>query len=97
MLDGVNELLDQFRQIREVPLDNAVPPALRFDPAPSSSPAPSARGRVVPSYTSAGSRPTADEDLAYAPVTRLAALLRTRKVSSTELTRLYLEPEVDTI
>ncbi|MFQ5689143.1 MAG: amidase [Gemmatimonadota bacterium] len=35
-------------------------------------------------------RPEEDEDLAYLPVSRLASLLRSRQVSSTELTELYL-------
>ena len=32
MLDGVNELLDAFAELRELPLDNKVPPALFFRP-----------------------------------------------------------------
>src|SRR5262249_17780425 len=35
-------------------------------------------------------RPQSDEDLAFLPVTELAALIRGRKVSSVELTQLYL-------
>jgi Asp-tRNA(Asn)/Glu-tRNA(Gln) amidotransferase A subunit family amidase len=91
MRSGVEELLADFARIREIPLDNAVPPALYFDPAPAGAAPPPGRGRVVPSYTAAPSRPSSDEDLAFATVAELATLLRTRKVSSTELTRLYLE------
>ena len=32
MLDGLNELRDSYARIRQVPLDNSVPPAFRFDP-----------------------------------------------------------------
>jgi Asp-tRNA(Asn)/Glu-tRNA(Gln) amidotransferase A subunit family amidase len=35
-------------------------------------------------------RPSDLEDLAFAPVTKLASLIRARKVTSTELTRMYL-------
>jgi Asp-tRNA(Asn)/Glu-tRNA(Gln) amidotransferase A subunit family amidase len=92
MLNGVNELLDAFTALREVPLDNGVPPALIFEPAVLS-PAPlgSREGRARPSRTEAGERPSTDEDLAFAPVSVLAPLLRTRQVSSLELTRLYLD------
>jgi Asp-tRNA(Asn)/Glu-tRNA(Gln) amidotransferase A subunit family amidase len=41
--------------------------------------------------TPAVARPTRLEDLAFAPVTTLAALVRARRVSSVELTRMYLE------
>jgi len=36
-------------------------------------------------------RPAADDDLAFLPVAKLAALVHTREVSSVELTKLYLE------
>jgi hypothetical protein len=36
-------------------------------------------------------KPDRDEDLAFLPVVRLSELIRTRQVSSVELTRLYLE------
>src|SRR5262249_11929756 len=49
------------------------------------------RGSVEPSTAAAPKRPATDEELAFLPVTSLAALLRTRQVSSTELTKLYLE------
>ena len=41
--------------------------------------------------SAAPARPAKSEDLAFLPVTELAALVRTRKVSSVELTNLYLE------
>jgi len=37
------------------------------------------------------SRPGSDEDLAFASVAELSALIRSRRISSTELTRLYLQ------
>ena len=36
-------------------------------------------------------RPDSDEELAFLPVTELSALIRSRQVSSTELTKLYLD------
>ncbi|MCA9163953.1 MAG: hypothetical protein KDA62_13285, partial [Planctomycetales bacterium] len=49
------------------------------------------RAIVEPMEWSAGPRPDSSLDLAFLPVTELAALLRSRQVSSVELTRLYLE------
>ena len=34
MLSGVNELLESFRTLRAIPIDNGVPPALHFRPSP---------------------------------------------------------------
>jgi Asp-tRNA(Asn)/Glu-tRNA(Gln) amidotransferase A subunit family amidase len=92
MLEGVNELLQEFAELREVPLDNSVPPALLFEVRPGAAPrAFRASGRVRPIDAAAGTRPAADDDLAFLPVTQLGALLRTRQISSEELTRLYLD------
>ena len=92
MLEGVNRKLDQYAELREVPLDPGVPPALAFDPAPwAGNAARGPKGAVEISESAARRRPDSSEDLAFATVTELAALVRTRQVSSVELTRLYLE------
>lgn len=92
MLEGLNESLDGYDILRKTPLDNAVPPAVAFDPDPN--------GRttncrttepITMTESAAAVRPSSDEDLAFAPVTELAPLLRTRQISSVELTRLYLK------
>ncbi|HKY32263.1 MAG TPA: amidase [Candidatus Polarisedimenticolia bacterium] len=92
MLDGVNESLGDYARLRAVRLDNAVAPALWFDPRPGqAAPAAGARGAVALPDEPSARRPSADDDLAFLPVSRLAPLLRARKVSSVELTRLYLD------
>lgn len=91
MLDGVNRTLESYAKIRAVPLDNAVPPALWFHPAPATQaprPAPKTPLRWIPARVA---RPASEEDVAFAPVTQLAGWLRRRQLSSVELTRLYLE------
>src|SRR5207248_4379239 len=70
---------------------NAVPPAFVFQPAPWLPAADAPRGSVEPTVREAPKRPEAGDDLAFLPVTALAALVRTRQVSSVELTKLYLE------
>jgi Asp-tRNA(Asn)/Glu-tRNA(Gln) amidotransferase A subunit family amidase len=78
--------------MRPVPLPNGVPPALVFHPAPWLPPADGAGpGTAEPTRHAALKRPESAEDLAFLPVTALAELVRTRQVSSAELTRLYLE------
>jgi Asp-tRNA(Asn)/Glu-tRNA(Gln) amidotransferase A subunit family amidase len=101
MLDGVKEALTGYMKIREVPLDNGVPPVLVFDPGlqgsvpgSGSSAAKPAKARTLISGGQRGRatrRPKSEVDLAFLPVSELSTLVRTRQVSSTELTRLYLD------
>jgi len=81
----------RYETLRAVALANSVPPALAFFAAPpQQAGAEVRRGDVRPIESAAPERPPADEDLAFLPVTELAALVRTKKVSSVELTKLYL-------
>jgi Asp-tRNA(Asn)/Glu-tRNA(Gln) amidotransferase A subunit family amidase len=92
MLEGVNELLGSFDQIRAVEIDNDVPPALLFAPQVFS-PATGQRlgSEVRVTESAAPVRPVGDDTLAFLPVSELSALIRTRQVSSVELTEFYLD------
>src|SRR5206468_2368163 len=79
-----------FRKLREVKLPNSVPLPLAFNPAPWLPPG-QLSGSVEMTEDFAPKKPETKEDLAFLPISELAALVRTRKVSSVELTRLYLE------
>ena len=90
MLKTLNDRLAQYAGIR-LPLDNGLPMALNFsvnaaDPAPAAVP----RSYAM-SPQPAVTRPDSLEDIAFLPVTQLAELLRTRQISSLELTEMYLE------
>jgi Asp-tRNA(Asn)/Glu-tRNA(Gln) amidotransferase A subunit family amidase len=92
LVRDLGRALNNFTVLRAVKLANSVPPALAFHPAPWLPPATDAsRGTVTPLDQAAPQRPVAGDDLAFLPITALAALVRTRQVSSTELTRLYLD------
>ncbi len=84
-------MVRNFQTMRAVPLPNHVPPALTFQPMLSLPPTSGGRGHVTPISEAAPPKPQKDEDLAFLPLTALAALVRRRDVSSTQLTRLYLE------
>jgi Asp-tRNA(Asn)/Glu-tRNA(Gln) amidotransferase A subunit family amidase len=87
---AITRAVKNIEQLRTVKLDNSVAPAVIFNPAPSQPPTPGARGQLRFVETAAPARPKLDEDLAFLPVSSLAALVRTRQVTSTELTKLYL-------
>ncbi len=80
--------------LRDVPVAPDVEPAFSFRPArrdaPIAPPLPS-RARPIPLPPGPAGRPASDEALAFLPATALASLLRTRRISSAELTRLYLD------
>ncbi|MEX2141095.1 MAG: amidase [Pirellulales bacterium] len=89
--EAVKRDQQKLAAIRNVNVDYNVPPALVFYAAPpQTSGADVRRDAVRPLESAAAERPQSDEDLAFLPITELAALLRSRKVSSTELTKLYL-------
>lgn len=79
-----------YEAIRGVPLANDVAPALVFMPiAPRvSAPDRPARFAAAPRTVK---RPANLEDVAFWPVSQLAALIRTKQVTSVELTRMYLD------
>lgn len=92
MLKDLNDTVADFEKLRGVAIDNGVPPALRFEAIPTTgATAAEPRGTVEMIAAAGKPRPSSDDDLAFAPVTELAMLLRSKKISSVELTRFYLE------
>ena len=82
----------KFEVLRKVDLKNSVPPALSFFAAPpQQAPAKIDRQAIQPlAMKETPQKPGSAEDIAYLPVTKLAALLKAKKISSSELTKLYL-------
>ena len=105
LLEGLKQQEQSIEGLHALPLDNAIAPAIHFDPlgalAPDVRAALTARLAAASTQTAPGparapgaAPATAvprDADLAFQPVTALAELLRTRQVTSTQLTRLYLD------
>lgn len=91
MLEDLNEQLEAYESLRTVTIANEVPPALQFQPLLPLQTIP--RGGSIPEWVPEGGveRPADLEQVAFWPVTRLAALLRTGQVTSLELTQMYLK------
>ena len=94
----VDELKDQTRQIQalhKVALSNDVLPAVQFSALLPDMPRPVAPSAKKPAMVRERQpvlvAPSNLDDLAFEPVTRLSELVRTRKVTSTALTRMYLD------
>lgn len=91
MQKGVAEQLEHYQKIRSVPLDNSVPPALRFDPVPTGVRIPRGESSFQMSRAAQPDAVPADlEEAAFWPVTRLAPLVRAGKIRSVDLTKMYL-------
>ncbi len=91
MLEGVNDLREDYGEIRSLSIDNGVSPALHFDPRPTGFEYDPGPRRYRPSRPSAVQVPDDLEEIAFLPVTQLAQLVRTRQVSSVALTEMYIE------
>ncbi|MEA2560753.1 MAG: hypothetical protein QOH06_2257 [Acidobacteriota bacterium] len=88
MLKGLDDLLEDYRKIREVRIDNSVPPAVKFDPV---LPGMDLGGKGSFRLSAAGEIPSAAAEQPFLTVTQLGRLLRSGKVTSVSLTRMYLD------
>jgi Asp-tRNA(Asn)/Glu-tRNA(Gln) amidotransferase A subunit family amidase len=92
LLKAMNELCEEFRSIREVPLDNSHFPALFFDPAPDQvEPVSAARSSFEWIENAPPPKPASPDSLAFLTISELSRLIRKRQLSSVELTRHYLQ------
>ena len=90
--DALAKAQKDLTEFRAEELDNGLAPAFVFRPLEDDqqSPSPFKRSEVTFRETSAIAKPDTNEDLAFLPVSELSSLLRNRRVTSTELTKLYL-------
>jgi len=76
---------------RKAALEPSLAPLSHWDPVLPGRKAGPERDRFVRSSTDPGPLPANNEDLAFAPLTKLSRWIEGRRVSSEKLTRLYLE------
>jgi Asp-tRNA(Asn)/Glu-tRNA(Gln) amidotransferase A subunit family amidase len=93
MLPTINRNLPSYEALRkiDVPLDTE--PATRFHPLPPAAVTGKKKSRKdfkLSRNKQKPKRPANLEDLAFAPVTELAALIKSKQVSSVELTQMYI-------
>ena len=91
MLRGLNQNLEAYKALREHPIPNEVPPALHFDPSLPGSRLPTAQEPMRRTRHPDVTAPANLEDVAFWPVTKLSELIRSRQVSSVDLTTMYLD------
>jgi Asp-tRNA(Asn)/Glu-tRNA(Gln) amidotransferase A subunit family amidase len=91
MLEGLNQQRDGYQAIRKLHLPNSVAPAFVFDPLPPGATLNTQREKPIYSKAPAILEAPANfEDLAFESAMTLAGLVRRRKISSTNLTQMYI-------
>src|SRR3984893_7879918 len=90
MVEGVNKNLPHWDELRKTPLDNSVAPPLFFNPVVPGMKIDRIRRDFRASTSPHVARPRNVEDVAFWQMTQLAELIRTRQMSSVELTEMYL-------
>lgn len=94
MIDGLNQQIEGYDEIYKLHMANAVQPAFVFDPVLPEMKYETERRPMKISAAPAAWRndvPKNLEDVAFWPARRLAELVRTKRVSSTALTQMYLD------
>ena len=90
MLDALKESLRNFDSLRTVKIDNSIPPAMTLNPIPVGFKFATEKKPLELSPVGEIKMPKRLDDLAFYSVRELGELIRTKQLTSTELTKLCL-------
>jgi Asp-tRNA(Asn)/Glu-tRNA(Gln) amidotransferase A subunit family amidase len=90
MLDGLKQQEQRIEALHKVVLPNSVSPAIVFDPLPPGKKIASEPRRPMVRSKVAHRAVPAEDELAFLPVTELSELVRRKRVTSVQLTQMYL-------
>lgn len=91
MQSDLIEQLEFYKVIHNFKLENSIPPAIDFNPIPIDFKTNLEQKDLVYSDYSKTKLPENKEQLAFYSIGQLAELIRTKQISSTELTKFFLE------
>lgn len=91
MREGIQERRTHYDALRQISLENAIPPAFSFDPRLPGMVFDTTQHPFAPSVQDVPPLPADLEDVAFWPVTHLAHLIQTRQITSLALTEIYLK------
>ena len=91
MVDALNDQLNNYENIRKIHLDNSIPPAILFNPIPVGFKFDQKQKPLKFSDYSYIKMPKNIEDITFYSIGELAQLIKTKKITSTQLTKFYLE------
>lgn len=90
MLDNLNNARTNYEALRKIDLPNDVAPALYFNPLPAGFTMPTGPSSFKASPPSNVTVPRNRDELAFYTVGQLGELIRTKQISSVELTKFFL-------
>jgi Asp-tRNA(Asn)/Glu-tRNA(Gln) amidotransferase A subunit family amidase len=91
MVDGLKQQEQRIAALHNIPLPNSVSPAIVFDPVPPGKKIPPPTNRPMVRSRSRLTAVTGNiEELAFLPVSELSELIRRNRVTSVQLTQMYL-------
>src|SRR3954470_7609530 len=91
LVNGVNQNLTRYTELRAIHLDPNLAPPLYYSPLVPGTKLDRVERPFRPSAPPSLHRPSNLEDVAFWPLAHLAHLVKTRQVSSVELTRMYAD------
>lgn len=91
MLDNLNEQLENYQKIWSLNLPNRIPPSISFNPIPVGFRFDKKQNPIQFSNYSNVKLPANKDDLAYFSIGELAHLIKSKQITSTELTQFFIE------
>ncbi len=91
MIDELENSRESYQALRDLKLDNSVPPALNFNPIPAGKTFQKTEQPENWNIPKDIPLPDDQSDLAFYTVKELASLIKQRKITSVELTRFFLD------
>ncbi len=91
MIGYLKEQAGNYNKIREVELNNSVMPSLLFNPIPVGFVFPKDQLQIKFSDYAKTKMPVNKDELAFLTIGELAELIKTRQITSTELTKYFIE------
>ena len=90
-LPDLNLSVENYKSLRLEDVPNSLPPAITFNPLPSGFQIPTEQKPIRWSKPKVVKMPDYKDDLAFFTISELGYLLRTKQISSVELTRFFLD------
>jgi hypothetical protein len=90
LMDNLKRAQDSYKALHGYTLNNSVAPAILFDPLPSGFHLNNKQLPINWNLPKEVTLPANREELAFYPVYKLATLIKNKKITSVELTKLYL-------
>ncbi len=91
MLSGLNDHLKAYAELRKLAVKNSIVPALNFNPVPVGFVYPDKTHGFLLDKNSITKIPADKNELAFYTIRQLADLIRTKQISSVELTKFFLD------